>query len=97
MSNIHVDSEGMLNDANIIFRAGEEYKANVDSLYKIVEEVKGYWQGSANKSYSEAVTSQKEFLKNLGDMVNNYAVFLRRSVAKFNDVQEENIERSKKL
>ena len=97
MGSISADYEGMLSAANKISVAEEEYKKNVDSLYQIIEGLKDVWQGYDNEMYTDVTTEKRATLKELGDIVNNYAVFLKRSAVTLKNVQEENASRAGKL
>ena len=85
---IKASYEDMQSAANNITKAAEEYKANVDNLYQIVDNLVNNWKGSDNVRFAETVNGYKEDLKALGDIVNSYATFLNNSARTINETQE---------
>ena len=75
--------------ANEISKASEEYKANVDSLYGIVDNLVNNWKGTDNVSFANTVNGYKNDLKSLGDIVNSYATFLNNAARTISSTQDE--------
>ncbi len=79
----------MLSAATNITKAADDYKANVDSLYQIVDNLSSNWKGSDNISFANTVTGYKDDLKSLGDVVDSYAKFLSKSAQTISQTQDE--------
>ena len=79
----------MQSAATEISKASGEYKSNVDSLYQIVDNLVENWKGTDNVSFANTVNGYKETLKNLGDVVDNYATFLNKAAAAISATQDE--------
>lgn len=75
--------------ANRISDAAGEYKANIESLYKVIDNLSNDWKGEDNVRYVNAVNDYKDYLAALGDVVNDYAKFLVKSANLISATQDE--------
>lgn len=81
---------GQMNyDAKEIQDAAIEYNNAVTELYKIVDNLTTSWQGTDNVAFANKINSYKEEIVALGQVVNNYALFLNRSSGSLNDLQSD--------
>jgi len=79
----------MKSAANEITKAAQDYQSNVDALYAIVENLTSVWKGTDNLSYAETVNGYKDDMKNLGEVVKDYATFLTKSADAISEAQED--------
>ncbi len=79
----------MKSAANDITKSAEDYQASVDALYVVVDNLTNVWKGTDNLSYAETVNSYKTDMKNLGEVIKDYATFLTRSADAINEAQED--------
>lgn len=79
----------MLSSATSISNASQEYKTNVDALYRIVDNLSNNWKGIDNINFANTVNGYKEDLKSLGDVVDNYAKFLSKAANIINQTQND--------
>jgi len=86
---IKASYEEMNAAANEITGAANKYQANVDALYNTVSNLETSWKGPDNLTYVETVNSYKENLKALGDVINNYSIFLNKSADYLRETQDE--------
>lgn len=87
--NLQANLTQMSTDAKAINNAASEYQAAVSELYKTVDNLTTAWQGTDNVSYANKVNSYKDEIQALGQIVNNYAVFLNRAAASLQELQGE--------
>jgi len=79
----------MKSAANDITKSSEDYQANVEGLYTIVDNLTTVWKGTDNISYADTVNSYKKDMQNLGEVIKDYATFLTRSADAINEAQED--------
>lgn len=75
--------------ANRISDAAGEYKANIESLYKVIDNLSNDWKGTDNVKFANTVNGYKADLAALGDVVNDYAKFLVKSANLISATQDE--------
>ena len=79
----------MKSAANEITNAADNYKMNVEKLYKEVEQLDSAWKGVDNQEYVNKVNSYKSDMTSLGTAVAGYAEFLQRAADALNATQED--------
>ena len=79
----------MQSAANQMTKAAEEYKAGIDSLYKIVDSLVNSWRGADNIKFANTVNEYKNDLASLGDVLNGYGEFLNKSAQIISTTQDE--------
>ena len=75
--------------ANNVATAASEYATEIQKLYSKVEELKNAWSGEDNVAYANKVESYKENLQSLGEVLNDYSVFIKNSVNLLKETQSE--------
>ncbi len=83
------DYAEMKSSAVTISKSAKDYKESVDSLYQIVDNLVENWKGEDNVKFAETVNGYKEDMKSLGDIVDDYSVFLNKAVAVISETQDE--------
>lgn len=87
--NLQANLQQMSTDARDISSSASEYQNSVKTLYTAVEELTNSWQGTDNAQYANKVNSYRDEIEALGQIVNNYAVFLNRAAASLEELQGE--------
>ena len=74
--------------ASRISQASGDYITSVNDLYERIDGLANSWKGADNLSFVNTVNGYKNDIKTLGDIVNDYAIFLNKSADAINDAQE---------
>lgn len=85
--NLQANLGQMSYEAKEIQDAAVEYNNAVNELYKIVDNLSSSWQGTDNVAFANQVNSYKQEIVALGNVVNNYALFLNKTSGSLNDLQ----------
>ena len=91
------DYAEMKSSAVTIAKSASEYKDNVSSLYDLVDSLAEIWEGEDNLAFVEKANSYKNTLLSLGDVVNNYSIFLNKAVDVISETQDNNTAAAKRL
>lgn len=81
--------EEMNQQALAIDNAIQNYNNSVRNLYEKISSLGTVWHGIDNKEYVNKILSFKQDIENLGIVVNNYSILLKKSVLKLQEAQEE--------
>lgn len=79
----------MNQQALAIDNAIQNYNNSIRNLYEKISSLETVWHGSDNKEYVNKILSFKQDIENLGIIVNNYGVLLKKSALKLQEAQEE--------
>ncbi len=79
----------MESSAGKIIFAANQYRGEVEALYRDVENLSNVWKGADNLKFVSTVNSYKEDLKALGDIVENYGQFLSKSAQIIKETQND--------
>lgn len=81
MSNIGMSSyDDLINIASDLDKSVESYVESVNSLYKIVEDMRSYWSGQASEASLNKVDSYKPQFLDLADILSRYPETIRTAV-----------------
>ncbi len=75
-------------EAKEINQAANDYIKAVNDLYKIVD-LQSAWEGADNLNFVNTVNGYKTDITDLGKIVNNYAIFLDKSVEVISNTQQD--------
>ena len=82
-------NDGVLDqEAKQLNQAANDYVNAVNDLYKIVDDLQSVWQGIDNLNFVNTVNSYKKDITDLGKIVNNYAIFLDKTVETLSNTQQ---------
>ncbi len=84
---LQADLGQMKQDAREISNAAKEYEDAVTQLYNIVDNLSSSWQGVDNIAFVNTVNNYKKEIQTLGQVVNNYAIFLDGASNSLDDLQ----------
>jgi uncharacterized protein YukE len=85
--NLQANLGNMNYEAKEIHDAAVEYNNAVEDLYKIVDNLSSSWQGTDNITFANKINDYKEEIIALGNVVNNYAIFLNKSSGSLDELQ----------
>ena len=75
-------------EAKQLNQAANDYIKAVNDLYKIVD-LQSAWEGADNLNFVNTVNGYKTDITDLGKIVNNYAIFLDKSVEVISNTQQD--------
>lgn len=75
--------------ANKMRNAANEYQSGVDTLYEKIDNLSMNWKGGDNQAYVETTNSYKKDMKDLGEIIKQYATFLEKSAQFISATQED--------
>ena len=78
----------LVQEAKEINQAANDYVNAVNDLYKIVDDLQSVWQGADNLNFVNTVNGYKTNITDLGKVVNNYAIFLDKTVETLSNTQQ---------
>lgn len=84
---LQANLEQMKNEARDINSAAKEYEDAVTQLYAVVDNLSTSWQGVDNKTFVDKINSYKNEIQTLGQIVNNYAIFLDGAAGSLDELQ----------
>ena len=67
----------------------ESYLGSVKSLYETVDNLQANWKGSDNQQFATTVNGYKENIMALGQVIDNYGVFLQETANSLEKLQAE--------
>lgn len=89
MRNIAVEMSQVLNTAQKIEEANEEYKRLYLELYNRVDALGTGWMGQDNQSFTTKIKSYQEDFRRISIIMTQYSEFLRNSARAYKSTQEE--------
>ena len=78
----------LVQQAKEINQSANDYISAVNDLYKIVDDLQSVWQGVDNLNFINTVNGYKKDITDLGKIVNNYAIFLDKTVETLSNTQQ---------
>lgn len=89
MGNLKASYQEMEAISSTMTSLAEEYKAKVEDVYKVVDELGSDWKGNDNVSFVNTAKTYQSDLKALGDIITEYATFLKKSSDVVRQTQED--------
>ena len=80
MNNIGMDYASLTNDANDLETKISSYNSNCTEFFKIVDNMRSYWEGSAANAAINAILNYKPEFTNLGETLIGYPATIKNAV-----------------
>ena len=75
--------------AKKIEESAKNYINNINDLYKVIDELSTAWEGVDNASFVNKTGEYQMNLLKLGEVVNNYALFLDKTAIELANTQND--------
>ena len=89
MGNLRASYQEMESISSSMTSLADEYKGCVEGIYKVIDELENDWKGNDNVSFINAAKGYQSDLNALGDIISQYATFLRKSAEVVKQTQED--------
>ena len=76
MANISIDPVRAQKLGNLIVQKSEEYKNEVNNLYRIISDLKLAWTGTAAQKFTNDIEAFKDDYIKFGKLINDYGELL---------------------
>lgn len=88
MAQFGANYETMQTIARETHEAAKRYVDSIDAIYKLVDRTSEIWEGTDNYQFIDSALEYKETMNKLGQVINNYAVFLDKAAVSTARTQE---------
>jgi NTP pyrophosphatase (non-canonical NTP hydrolase) len=86
---VSVDTGSLRDLGNRVSKLSTDYKTEVTKIYNIVDELNQGWDDNSNKAYVAKVREYKDLFDELGEVINNYGIFMIKAAAKYERAIED--------
>ena len=86
---INVDMNQLIQNASFIQGQAEEYAEVSGSVYRLLQQMEGYWKGKDFLAFSEQLNAFRSDFELMKKVLIEYASYLRESAAVYARLQDE--------
>ena len=86
---INVDMNQLIQNASCIQGHAEEYAEVYGSVYRLLQQMEGYWKGKDFLAFSEQLNAFRSDFELMKKVLIEYASYLRESAAVYARLQDE--------
>ena len=86
---INVDMNQLIQNASFIQGQAEEYAEVYGSVYRLLQQMEGYWKGKDFLAFSEQLNAFRSDFELMKKVLIEYAAYLRESAAVYARLQDE--------
>ena len=89
LNNIGMDYDALLNDSSELDKKIVSYNDNCSEFFKIVDDMRSYWEGSSADAAINATLNYKPEFIDLGNTLRGYPTTLKTAIDTHRKIEEE--------